>query len=271
MNTINENIIQKVNYGLFLVLVFSLSVFHKWVPILIILWGLSWFFDGGINRLRVSIRNRNNFILLSIFFLFFLLHIIGLFYTSPDNLNRGLASIEKNIYLLIIPLFILSANKYYQKEQVFVSFILGCFISFLWILFIAFKNSGEEETLLNNIKNVVFYHHTYLSLYFNMAILFVIWIIHQVSKKQYYIYIIAGLLIVFFSLANYYLSSRIGIIVNILILIGWFSYSLFQFRYGKILLPVIFVIFYLSFPQALRRKWQYLFYCLIYPILVKYK
>lgn len=222
----------KVHYVLALFIAFTLP-FGKLIPIGIILLLLNWLIEGDF-KIKVQSIYKNKLAL--IFISLYLLHVVGLLFTT--NTNAGLFDLQVKLSILIFPLII--ASKPYTKEQIrhiFIAFILGLLYSSLYMLSRAISLYFIDED--NNFfygQFAVFLHTSYYSMYLNLAI---VWILLNSIKKSSHWFspFHSILLVLFFSVIIVLLSSKSGIIGLGLILLTTIGYIVFLKK--KYLLGVI--------------------------------
>jgi hypothetical protein len=172
----------------------------------------------------VSKRNfqKRDYTIISLHILFYLLLIIRLFFT--DNFIEGFQHLQPSLSLLAFPIvwFISStslSNK--ERDNILKCFTLSSFILALLILFfsiyIAFTTNKEFIIYYEEIKYLDI-HPNYVALYFLAAILFLYLTLNKRSRK---VKVISQLFIFFFIAMILALSSRIVIIL--LVIIGLFE------------------------------------------------
>jgi len=167
-----------------------------------------------------------------LFITFYVLHIIGLLYTQ--NTSSGLFEIQVKLSLLIFPLLL--TNKPFSDEQVkniFIALIAGAFLSSITLL------SHALYLLITTNENHFFYqsfcsiliHPSYLSMYMNVAIAWLLINLTQnkLSDKRLP-NILGSFITLFFSYIIILLSSKSGIIALILIYSIYFFYNIFYLK-----------------------------------------
>lgn len=214
----------------FVVLTFSLLFYKKLIPPIIILNVIFWVASGDYKE-KFERLKENNFI----FFLpiFYLIHLVGLIYTS--NINSGFEDIGMKISLFIFPLIIFGSSIRKDIKTIriiLISFLLGCLISSIIVLLIAFSrslsgvNPIEKETGFFYYQNLSYFLHvSYFATYLSFAIgICYSFIYSKFLKPIYWL-----LLILFFVIMIFLLASKGGIIsflgVSIFILIHLISKS----------------------------------------------
>lgn len=136
------------------------------------------------------------------------LAIYGLGLTNTVNIDYGISFLGKNMSFFAFPLIFFSLNKYVNKDLLFKSYLVGLFVTNLYLLylFIYYFNFGLR---FYKIVTVDIYHSTYLGMYS----LFAYWICFMFFKKnnnKLYL-LLAG----FFLLSAIITSARIVFLLSI--------------------------------------------------------
>lgn len=119
----------KLHVYLAILIAFSLP-FGKLTPVFIVLLFANWLLEGNLkNKLNLFFKNR----LALLFVLFYLIHIVGLFYTK--NMNAGLFDIQVKLSILIFPI-VLSSKPLNSPNSysIFIAFLLGLVGASLYML-----------------------------------------------------------------------------------------------------------------------------------------
>ncbi|MGD0711202.1 MAG: O-antigen ligase family protein [Bacteroidales bacterium] len=200
---------------------FCLSVFPKFLPYI-----LAFIFVFSINDLKRDFNFhkvfKNKIAFLGI--IFYLLYVIGI--TLSHNLSYGLFDLQIKIPILLFPILcFINIKDYYDcMLKIIKWFILGCFIAVIFCLFYALYQYLHEQYnishhLWNNNYGInfflssrfsVFIHHSYFSMYLNLALLillFKIWYNEKIFNKKF-----SFLLVFVFILSIVLLSSKAGLI-----------------------------------------------------------
>ena len=191
----------------------------RFTPIFIALLLLNWLMEGDFRNKLKSIRKNNAALL---FIGFYVLHLIGLTYTQ--NMDSGLFDIQVKFSLLVFPLIF--ATKPFVKHEmknVFFAFIVGAIVSSFILITRAiytYQVYGENNFFYQEFSCYLI-HPSYLSMYLNFAIAWIL--IHVLNKSllQTYSTAYSCLIILFFSFVIVLLSSKLGLIVLMLQYIGF--------------------------------------------------
>ncbi|HEY0030062.1 MAG TPA: O-antigen ligase family protein [Bacteroidia bacterium] len=212
------------HFYLALLIAFCLPL-ARLTPIFIVLMLLNWSAEGDLKaKMRAVLKNK----LAIIFVLFFLMHLVGLIYTS--NMDAGLFDVQVKLSLLIFPIIL--ASRPFNSEKVnsiMVAFISGGVVSALIMLSRAiytYYAFGENNFFYQAFSFLI--HPSYLSMYYNLCIA---WILVNLLKRENRFEIstfFSIAIIVFFSVINVLLSSKMGLLSMLLIYFGaiiWFIVS----------------------------------------------
>lgn len=163
-----------------------------------------------------------------LFIAFYLLHVVGLLYTT--NLAVGGFDLEKKLALIIFPIF-LGAIKLSRKRVniILLSFVVSCFILINFMLLEAAIKYYLLET------NVYFFsgrlsepagniHRVYFAMYLLFGMVSCIYLIQSEWNRYKYFFIIA---ILFFSLGVFLLSARMCFIIYVFLFIRYLYYFVF--------------------------------------------
>ncbi len=192
-----------------LLVAFLIPLSHKITIYAIMLFVLSWVLSGQwIFNAKSAIKNSVFIILLT----FFLLHLIGLFYSS--NMHAGWFDIEVKLTMILFPLiFFMSDFLTEQKRKsILLTFVIGTTIAMLVSVGVAFYAYFANNA--NNffyMKLSIFHHPTYFAMYicFSTAIILKYILYNDITINR----ILSLTLIIIFSIFIYMLSSKAGIII----------------------------------------------------------
>lgn len=136
-----------------------------------------------------------------------IIYSLGLINTS--NIDYGLIFLSKNLSFLAFPVIFFSLGKYINQEKLYKSFVLGLFVTNLYLVYLFFYyfNFGTKFYMIVTID---IYHSTYLGMYN----LFAFWVcLDFLNKKSKKVYLF---LAVFFITCAILTSARIIFILSIL-------------------------------------------------------
>ncbi len=218
-------------------LIAFLLPFKQGVSVCIIFLLLNWLVEGDFRNKFKGIKHRNFLIL---FVAFYLLHLVGMCWT--ENQASGWFDLEVKLSLLIFP-FVFSTRPFRkeQMDKILVCFLLGCTSVCLIIL-------GRASWIyLARHENKFFYeefswfmHPSYFSMYLNLVLLYVL---IAFSKKEDRPHLAWLLLIPLFLLVIVLLSSKLGLISLVLLIVSWLCWTVIKHRWYKIgLFSVIILI-----------------------------
>ncbi len=160
----------------------------------------------------------------------YLLYILGMAWS--ENSSFGLSDLETKLTLFFLPLILftgpLISDKIYRK--IFYAFLLGCLLGSLWCIggaFFTWIETGANHFFYERLADYLDRHPAYLSLYFGLAICFILVEFFNSKKSEIYRRIqwlsLAGWFFIFVLL----LSARMGLIALLtVLLIGYFIYTI---------------------------------------------
>lgn len=153
--------------------------------------------------------------ILKIFVLYYFLYVFGMLYTS--NLNYGLEDLQIKLSFLVVPIVFagLTISKH-TFERIKLTFIFSSIVSLLVFILFAAKNysynSDWGDFTYTNLSHGR--HPTYLTIYFNLAMLFIL-DKHYTKSKEFPL-LITAILFFFLYIGVLLLSSRTATFVTIL-------------------------------------------------------
>lgn len=208
---------------------------------------------------------------------FYVLHLLGMLYT--ENQIEGWRDLETKMSLLLFPILLLGQKQpdKAQREQVFMSFTAGSFLSIMlclslavWVYFDTGKNTFTYSDLSSHLK----FHPTYLSLYLSLALFWVIDYSWRNRKNFRPLQrILFYLLATFFLVMLVLLSARIVILAVLFILgLGYFMMMVNKGKWMQGLLTVlggmvVFVFLLSQFPLTNSRM-KKIWYSYVDPSLI---
>jgi O-antigen ligase len=204
----------KVHVFAAMTMVFILPVYQKLVPLLIVLWAVTFF----ASKYSISFWKRLFTFktgLISIAFL--LICSITLFYT--DYWESGVFDVESKLSFFIFPLVLSSSAYHYRRQDfnmIFYSFLGGLVIASLYCLYLAFYKIIVLDApfqYMTYIDLSYFMHPSYFSMYlcFGIVVIYHLLKIDATPHKRARIFLL--IIALFFSSVIILLSSKAGIIV----------------------------------------------------------
>jgi len=223
MSLFKQHTTYKIYYFLFLALVIALPIHGKLVPPIISLIGLNWILEFNFKQKYGRIIGSRRSKYLFSFGFFYVLYVLGTFYSSQmDSQEGALFNLEVKLSLLVFPIFFTTIDfgliKQKFKNKLQYAFIIGCFISLILI----FNNAVYSYFQTNSTDvfyytNLAFVHHpSYLALYFTFAIAILLNWIFQYTGGNTFKRNLAFILILIFQLFIVLLSSKAGILALVM-------------------------------------------------------
>ncbi len=213
--------------------------FARFTPIFISLLLLNWLVEGDFkNKFQTLLQNKFSFLFLA----FFVLHLGGIAYTS--NMDSGLFDLQVKLSLFIFPIVLASRPfNNFQVRNIFLFFVAGGILSSLFLL------SRAAYLWFSLSENHFFYqafsvllHPSYLSMYLDLSIAWLLLGILRSEKGRRITSVISGLIILYFTFIIILLSSKMGLLTLILIFVGFTVYFIISRRkllVGAIVLALI--------------------------------
>lgn len=217
----------KAHYYLALLIVLTLP-FARFTAVFISLLLLNWIIEGDFkNKFQAILKNK----LSLLFIAFFLLHVIGLSYT--ENMEAGLFDLQVKLSLLVFPIVIASRPYSSLKlRNIFVFFIIGGVLCSLFLISIAtytYFAFAENNFFYQSFSFLV--HPSYLSMYFNLCIA---WLMLNIFRKSNDInrltLLVYIFIILFFTFIIVLLSSKMGLIILFALFSGFTTYLVISRR-----------------------------------------
>ena len=218
----------------------------------------NWVIEGDLKNKFLHILHNK---LALLFISFYIIHLLGLLYTQ--NLNSGLFDIQVKLSLLIFP--VIFSSKPFDESK---TRIIGMMLIIGGIIASTIMLSRSIYLLYSNGENTFFYqtfsiflHPSYLSMYLNISISWILISISQnnLPKKQNR-YLI--LVILLFSVVIILLASKSGIFTLTLTFLLFLSYLILykkNYKMGAIVLigfvGILFFVFH-YFPFTSKRITQ---------------
>lgn len=162
----------------------------------------NWLLEGKFTQKWERLRSNKLFWILSSVFL---IHVLGLFYTS--DLKAGWDDVRTKIPLMYLPLIYFSTDPLKKKEihYLLYCFILGTFINVSWCF--TYKNILNQSEQIRDASR--FMSHIRLGFLIDLAIVFCIYFIIKTSKVAAKLSLVA--LVAYFLFALYELGLISGI------------------------------------------------------------
>ena len=224
---------EAIHQNLLMLFCFILPLHPRLSSLVIILCGLNWLVSGNLFKNFKSLSHPFPIIFIS----FYLLHILGLLYTS--HWTDALQKIETKLPLILFPLilFTFPIKKNHIILSILKSFILGCFIASLFCTInalIKYIELGENWMYYKKLGSFLGFHPTYYSMYLSFALLTILFFLVKNFKILSKNKILArSLFIVWFLFFILLLSSRMTILATVIIL--GCSFLIWMYLNGKIL------------------------------------
>ena len=199
-----------------------------------------------------------------IFALTWVIYLVGMIYT--DNTSVGWAQVSKKLGFLVFPaIFVISDMSYLTKNRfkaIGNALVLGCILFFFMNLFYAiydvvFNGAGSERFFDQGLMKLYYVHHSYLSMYAGLGMMFCFMEIFGDGNRKVKIFNgIAYIILVVFTIL---IRSRAGLICMVLLFILQWIWLTFIMKKKKIgwAMGGVFVLAVagaiIAFPQSMER------------------
>jgi len=230
-----------------------LPLYERAVPIVIILIIVNWVIEGG-GRLKFKqiIQDKQSLLIIS-FAILFIVYALSLVYSN--NLRQGFVELEVKLSLLVFPVIFATIDRGSfngkKAENILLAFGAGCLLASLLLLFGASMRFSNSSNLYEFIytKFSAGRHPSYLSMYVSLTTaLFAYYLFGGWQSASYKIRTLLILLLVYCSFIVLLLSSKAGIIAQIIVFVVFivFSFQRRDYSVPRIILIGLAISFILS-------------------------
>lgn len=200
-----------------------------------------------------------------LFFSFYVLHLIGLVYTS--NWIEGMQRVETKLPLLIFPLILFSFPIKSKKDisSILKSYVAGCLLASIYCFtngILKYLETGENWMTYKKLGSFLGFHPTYFSMYLSFAFFIALFLLVEKIKKHSLKYKIGSSISAgWFFIIIILLSSRMTILATVLILgfsfLTWmyFQQKIFQ-GVGMTLLAIVLLFFSIKNVPSVNQRTQ---------------
>jgi O-antigen ligase len=272
--TINNKFYSLLGRGYFSFLfafltVIILPIHVSYLPPFMIFWCISWIFESFILSERIRNSKKEYRFLFYLFVIFYLWKVVGLIYSS--DVKMGLLNLFGRLSLLLFPLVLILPGEMIKNK---VSFLIRTFAAgtFFYILFCfgyaLFRSLNYQDGILifnahpDEYPWMSYFYGTYLTIsrhpsYISMYVLlsvficFESWLDYSYKLLQRIFWLFVGF---FLLISQYFLSSRAGILICLILIPSYFIYKFRKHRNRKFVWIGIIVIAILLLPVIVKNK-----------------
>jgi O-antigen ligase len=212
-------------------LIACLLPFKTPVPLFIALLFLNWLLEGDY---KAKFSGKHTWVLFSILIGFYLLHVVGLLWTS--NYPAGRFDLEVKLSFFVFPiLYFTRPLDGYKTGRVFLAFLLGCSFSAVILIlrstYLTIKTGDPYWYFYERFSR--FMHPGYYSMYLNLAFIYLLVLFSGKTPipprfKRLLMWLFPLIL-----LSILLLSSKLGLITTVLSIVSWMGWRIVQSkRYG---------------------------------------
>jgi O-antigen ligase len=228
---------------------------------LVILLSLNWILAG---KFKHKFRSLSGNKLALGFVCFYILHLIGLLYTT--DLKSGLADIQTKLSILVFPLILVSSTPLTRKQYttILAGFVLSCtlalIVCFSYALYQFYLNQTVQYFYYHDLSSILGIHAVYLAMYVNLAIGIVVYFLNKYWKQLGRGGIFAMFLLIALLFTGIVFLSSKTIIIVVFIFANLFLIKLFYKRQGVVLslayallINICFIILLYNIPYTRAR------------------
>lgn len=268
---LSDNLLKRgyFSYVCALLSVIILPIHVKYLPPFMIMWGICWILEN-YTRFNIIWNSKKEYKLLFIMFVvYYLWQAIGLIYTT--DIKMGLLNLFGRLALILFPLvLIFPGETIINKAKILIR--IFALSTFLFILFCIVYALYRSVSLQNGLWTFnphpaeypwlsYFYgsdltisqHPSYIAMYvlLSVFICFESWFDHSAKFQYRILWLILGFLLL---ISMYFLSSRAGILISLILIPFYIIYKFNRLRKGKFIWIVVILIVILLIPLVLKNK-----------------
>lgn len=245
-----------------------LAIYVDFLPPFMILWALLWIFENCRKFGQFTNVPKNYLLLFIQFVIFYLWQLVSLLYSSDTGL--GLSNLFGRLSLLLFPILLVLPGTFIKQkiEKLLKVFALGMVLYMIFCFGLALYRSVElsngqwifnphpQEFWLNYFyaEELTFKHHpSYVSMYVLLAALicFESYSLYNHKNRERFLWFVAG---VFLIICQYFISSRAGIVITLVIGFAYFVHKAVKAGKKKYILPGILVSVVVLTPLILKNQ-----------------
>jgi O-antigen ligase len=246
-----------------------LPIHVQFLPPFMILWVIAWILEN-YSRINLLINSRRifKFLFLS-FILFYAWQLAGMLYTS--DIKLGLLNLFGRLALLVFPIVLLSpGEKIKHKSKLLLRiyalstliFILYCFVHAIYMSFSIVDGVFLFNPHPSNIEWLSYFygsdltipqHPSYIAMYVLLAtfICFEAWYDRSLRLKKRILWLFAGFVLL---ISQYFLSSRAGILINLILIPFYFIYRFSKFKKTRFAWIAVVIIILALMPVIIKNQ-----------------
>ncbi|HUX57982.1 MAG TPA: O-antigen ligase family protein [Bacteroidales bacterium] len=240
--------------------VIVLPIHVQFLPPFMILWGVFWLIEKMFNAENKSDITTINKLFFLLFIIYYLWQVIGLLYS--DDLRMGYSNLFGRLSLLLFPLVLTFPGYAIRKKAKYLMkiFAVSTFIFILFCFFFALLRSLNYQeggwTFNPHLPGFpwlnYFYgssltlsqHPSYIAMYVLLAtfISFESWFDYSLKFKHRILWLLLGFLLI---ISQYFLSSRAGILISLVLVPLYFTrkfYILGKRRFAWIWIILVIIV-----------------------------
>jgi hypothetical protein len=175
----------------------------------------NWVFEGKFKQKFQALKSNKVFLVIASLFL---LHLVGLLYTS--DMKMGLDDVRVKIPMLLLPLVFFSTRPLdkFEMKLLYYGFICGALLSIFWCLFYLYRHPGMDMRDASR-----FISHIRYGLLLDMAICICAHLTVQAGTLKLRLVFIAIALFILFSMIKLSLVTGLVILLVVAFLFGFYA------------------------------------------------
>lgn len=267
----------QVSFFFSVLLAISIPFSLHLLPIILALWTLASLVNKDFYRqIRESFSDRKVLLGLLLMELFYLLHIVGMVYT--ENKSVGWFDVQVKLSLALVPFLVIGIRHELEKNLKYIlsAFVLGLTLASLACYILATVHSisfmdgklifdprpfpGSTDSYFSYQLFSHFVLPTYFATFLNLGIAILIYFMYQKIKFSYFSVPGMVLLILFFSVTVFLLSSRAGLVTWFLLFTTFLLFTRFRKKifnqWFTIMYPLILIVALFTFTVINGHRFQ---------------
>ncbi|MCF6242161.1 MAG: hypothetical protein L3J74_12545, partial [Bacteroidales bacterium] len=118
-----KKLFSKLNYFIFLILLFALPVKDNILPTILTAWVATWLFEGNLKQKFQNFDYKNpNYLVLAIYFLIMVISVL-----QARDMTKGWYHVQQTLSIAFLPIIIAGSNQYVNKnyQNILLTFVIA--------------------------------------------------------------------------------------------------------------------------------------------------
>lgn len=247
-----QKIFFNIQYALFLLIALTMPINNFFFPKLFVLLIATWFLEFDFKTKFKLIKENQLVVPLLMFCGFYLLYVIGMFYSTNIKFGTEDLILKAPIFLMPLIAFSQDLSKWTSRHRILIllAFVIGCFIIFCITTIHSITLCVLNGFDFFYFEEPIWWHHSYLAMYYCFAVAILSIVLIKYPEIPLYQKILTFCLIIIFVVDIVLIASKSGYLTLFIILIIFLLYSLFNKnikRFTSIYFIVFLGFFFLTF------------------------